>query len=173
MNCRHMLRALAGGALLLLAAASARAEGTFDIPAGAHFNAQKLEKIGEFFKNEVATGKIPGAIVLIEQHGKPVYHEFFGVRDPATKLPMTDDTIFRIFSMTKPITSVAAMILVDQGQLKLDDPVEKYIPSFAKAKVGVEKKADTGDKTLELVPLTRPVTIQDLMTQSSGITYGF
>ena len=173
MNCRHMLRALAGGALLLLAAASARAEGTFDIPAGAHFNAQKLEKIGEFFKNEVATGKIPGAIVLIEQHGKPVYHEFFGVRDPATKLPMTDDTIFRIFSMTKPITSVAAMILVDQGKLKLDDPVEKYIPSFAKAKVGVEKKADNGDKTLELVPLKRPVTIQDLMTQSSGITYGF
>ena len=173
MNCRQMLGALAGGALLLLAAAQARAEGTFDIPAGAHFNAQKLEKIGEFFKNEVATGKIPGAIVLIEQHGKPVYHEFFGVRDPATKLPMTDDTIFRIFSMTKPITSVAAMILVDQGKLKLDDPVEKYIPSFAKARVGVEKKADNGDKTLELVPLKRPVTIQDLMTQSSGITYGF
>ena len=173
MNCRQMLGALAGGALLLLAAAQARAEGTFDIPAGAHFNAQKLEKIGEFFKNEVATGKIPGAIVLIEQHGKPVYHEFFGVRDPATKLPMTDDTIFRIFSMTKPITSVAAMMLVDQGKLKLDDPVEKYIPSFAKAKVGVEKKADNGDKTLELMPLKRPVTIQDLMTQSSGITYGF
>ena len=173
MNCRHMLGALAGGALLLLAAASARAEGTFDIPAGAHFNAQKLEKIGEFFKNEVATGKIPGAIVLIEQRGKPVYHEFFGVRDPATKLPMTDDTIFRIFSMTKPITSVAAMMLVDQGQLKLDDPVEKYIPAFAKAKVGVEKKADNGDKTLELMPLKRLVTIQDLMTQSSGITYGF
>jgi CubicO group peptidase (beta-lactamase class C family) len=173
MSNRHMLRTLAGGALLLLAAASARAEGTFDIPAGAHFNPQKLEKIGEFFKNEVATGKIPGAIVLIEQHGKPVYHEFFGVRDPATKLPMTDDTIFRIFSMTKPITSVAAMILVDQGKLKLDDPIEKYIPSFAKAKVGVEKKADNGDKTLELVPLKRPVTIQDLMTQSSGITYGF
>jgi CubicO group peptidase (beta-lactamase class C family) len=173
MNCRHMLCALAGGALLVLAAAQARAEGTFDIPAGAHFNAQKLEKIGEFFKNEVATGKIPGAIILIEQHGKPVYHEFFGVRDPATKLPMTDDTIFRIFSMTKPITSVAAMMLVDQGKLKLDDSVEKYIPSFAKTKVGVEKKADNGEKALELVPLKRPVTIQDLMTQSSGITYGF
>ena len=65
---------------------------------------------------------------------------------PATKKPMTDDTIFRIFSMTKPITSVAAMMLIDQGKLKLDDPVEKYIPSFAKAKVGVEKKADNGDK---------------------------
>ncbi len=173
MNCRHMVRALAGSALLLLGAASARAEGTFDIPAGAHFNPQKLEKIGEFFKNEVATGKIPGAIVLIEQHGKPVYHEFFGVRDPATKLPMTDDTIFRIFSMTKPITSVAAMMLIDQGKLKLDDPVAKYIPSFGNARVGVEKKADNGEKSLELVPLKRPITIQDLMTQTSGITYGF
>ena len=173
MNCRHMVRALAGGALLLLGAASARAEGTFDIAAGAHFNPQKLEKIGEFFRNEVATGKIPGAIVLIEQHGKPVYHEFFGVRDGATKLPMTDDTIFRIFSMTKPITSVAAMMLIDEGKLKLDDPVAKYIPSFGNARVGVEKKTDNGEKSLELVPLKRPITIQDLMTQTSGITYGF
>src|SRR3954451_11026551 len=146
MNRHRVLRALAGSALLLLAAPLARAEGTFDIPAGAHFNRQKLEKIGEFFRNEVATGKIPGAILLIEQHGKPVYHQLFGVRDPATKLPMTDDTIFRIFSMTKPITSVAAMMLIDQNKLKLDDPVEKYIPSFAKAKVGVEKKADNGEK---------------------------
>ncbi len=160
-------------AALLVWRPSARAEGTFDIPAGAHFNPQKLAKIGEFFRNEVATGKIPGAILLIEQHGKPVYHESFGVRDPATKLPMTDDTIFRIFSMTKPITSVAAMMLIDQGKLKLDDPVAKYIPSFAKAKVGVEKKADNGEKALELVPLKRPITIQDLMTQTSGITYGF
>src|SRR6201996_57086 len=172
MNSRHMLSVLAAGALLLVAGA-VRAEGTFDIPAGAHFNQQKLVKIGEFFKNEVATGKIPGAIVLIEQHGKSVYHESFGVRDPATKAPMTDDTIFRIFSITKPITSVAAMMLVDQGKLKLDDPIGKYIPSFGKAKVGVEKKADNGEKTLDLVPLKRPITIQDLMTQSSGITYGF
>ncbi|HEY3793331.1 MAG TPA: serine hydrolase domain-containing protein [Bradyrhizobium sp.] len=173
MNCRHMLRALAGSVLLVAAAPLARAEGTFDIPAGSHFNPQKLEKIGEFFRNEVATGKIPGAILLIEQHGKPVYHEFFGVRDPATKLPMTDDTIFRIFSMTKPITSVAAMMLIDQNKLKLDDPVAKYIPSFAKAKVGVEKKAENGEKVLELVLPKRPITIQDLMTQTSGITYGF
>jgi CubicO group peptidase (beta-lactamase class C family) len=173
MNRRQVLRALAGSALLLLAASQSRAEGTFDIPAGAHFNPQKLANIGEFFKNEVATGKIPGAILLIEQHGKPVYHQFFGVRDPATKQPMTDDTIFRIFSMTKPITSVAAMMLIDQNKLKLDDPVEKYIPSFAKAKVGVEKQTVNDEKALELVPLQRPITIRDLMTQTSGITYGF
>src|SRR3979409_1100981 len=75
--------------------------------------------------------------------------------------------------MTKPITSVAAMMLIDEGKLKLDDPVAKYIPSFAKAKGGVERKAEKGEKVLELVPVNRPITILDLMTQTSGITYGF
>ena len=80
------VRSLVSGALLVGGNRHAAfAEGTFDIPAGAHFNPQKLERIGEFFRNEIATGKIPGAILLIQQHGKPVYHEFFGVRDVATK----------------------------------------------------------------------------------------
>jgi CubicO group peptidase (beta-lactamase class C family) len=174
MNSRHAARLLISGALLTIAAITpALAEGSFDIPAGAHFNQQKLRRIGEFFRGEIAGGKIPGAILLIQQHGKPVYREFFGVRDVATKLPMTDDTIFRLYSMSKPITSVAAMMLVDAGKLKLDDPLAKYIPSFGKAKVGVEKKNDSGDKVLELVPVNRPITIQDLMTHTSGIVYGF
>jgi CubicO group peptidase (beta-lactamase class C family) len=174
MKSRHLLRSLVCGVLLtIVAAPMLRAQGVFDIPAGAHFNPQKLERVSEYLRDQVAQGKIPGAILLIEQHGKPVYHEFFGVRDVATKQPMTDDTIFRLFSMTKPITSVVAMQLIEQGKLKLDDPVAKYIPSFANVKVGVEKKADDGTKTLELVPVKRPVTVLDLMTQTSGITYGF
>jgi CubicO group peptidase (beta-lactamase class C family) len=173
MNFHHVIRALVGGALLALAAPQASAEGSFDIPAGAHFNPQKLEKIGEFFRNEVTTGKISGAILLIQQHGKPVYHEFFGVRDTATRAPMTDDTIFRIFSLSKPVTSFVAMMLIDQHKLKLDDPVATYIPSFADAKVGVERKAENGETVLDLVPLNRKLTIQDLMTHTSGITYGF
>ena len=173
MNLHHMLRALAIGALMLAAAPSARAEGTFDIPRGAHFNQDKLEKVGEFFRNEVATGKIAGAIVLIQHHGKPVYHGSFGVQDVVTKAPITDKTIFRLFSMTKAITSVAAMTLIDDGKIKLDDPVAKYVPSFANVKVGVEKKADDGTRTLELVPPNRPPTVFDLMSQTSGITYGF
>jgi CubicO group peptidase (beta-lactamase class C family) len=167
------LRAPIGGALLVLAASQARAEGAFDIPAGAHFNPQKLEKIGEFFRNEVATGKIPGAVVLIQQHGKPVYHEFFGVRDTVSKAPMTDDTIFRLFSVSKAITSVAAMTLIEHHKIKIDDPVAIYIPSFATASVGVEKKTEKGEKVLDLVPLNRQLTIHDLMTHTSGITYGF
>ena len=174
MISRHGLRSLFCGALLTVAAASsAAAEGTFDIPPGAHFNPQRLEKIGEFFRNEVATGKIPGAILLIQQHGKPVYHESFGVQDVVSKAPITDKTIFRLFSMTKPITSIAAMTLIDVGKIKIDDPLAIYIPSFATAKVGVEKKADNGEKVLALEPLKRPLTILDLMTQTSGITYGF
>jgi CubicO group peptidase (beta-lactamase class C family) len=162
-----------GSCLAIAAASPVIAEGTFDLPPGAHFNAQKLAKIGEFFKNEVATGKIAGAILLIQQHGKPVYHESFGVQDVTTKAPITDRTIFRLYSMSKPITSVVAMQLIDAKKLKIDDPVAIYIPSFATAKVGVEKKADNGEKALELVPLKRRMTILDLMTQTSGITYGF
>ena len=173
MISRLLLRALACGALMLGAMPPARAEGTFDIPAGAHFNPDKLAKIGEFFKNEIATGKIPGAIVLIQQRGKPVYHEFFGVQDVVSKQPMTDQTIFRLFSMTKAITAVASMMLLEEGKIKLDDPVSKYIPSFANVKVGVEKKAEDGTKTLELVPPSRPMTVLDLMRHTSGVTYGF
>ncbi len=169
------LRLLAGAALFfgVTSIASAGAEGSFDRPVGAHFNPQKLQRIGEFFRSEIADGKIPGAIVLIQQHGRPVYFEKFGVRDVATGLPMTDDTIFTVYSMSKPVTSVAAMMLVDDGKLKLSDPLEKYIPAFASAKVGVELPVENGEKKLELVPLQRPITILDLMRHTSGITYGF
>jgi CubicO group peptidase (beta-lactamase class C family) len=174
MHASHLSRRLGLAALLTVATAPmAVAEGTFDIPVGAHFNPEKLAKVSEFFKNEVTTGKISGAIVLIQQHGKPVYHESFGVQDVVSKAPITDQTIFRLFSMTKAITSVVAMTLIEDGKMKLDDPVAKYIPSFANVKVGVEKKAEDGTSTLELVPPDRPPTVLDLMRQTSGITYGF
>ena len=169
----QVLRLLGCAALLVAAAPAARAEGTYEIPAGAHFNKDRLAKIGEFFRNEVATGKIPGAIVLIQQHGRPVYHEAFGVQDVLSKAPITDQTIFRLFSMTKAITSVAAVKMLDEGKFSLDDPIAKYIPSFANVKVGVEKEASDGSKALELVPPNRPPTVLDLMRQTSGITYGF
>ena len=168
------LRGVACGLLLSSALAlPVRAEGTYEIPPGAHFSPDKLAKIGEFFKNEVATGKIPGAIVLIQQHGKPVYHEFFGVQDVVSKAPMSDKTIFRLFSMTKAITAVVSMQLLEEGKIKLDDPISKYIPSFANVKVGWEKKAADGTQTLDLIAPDRPPTVRDLMTHTSGITYGF
>jgi CubicO group peptidase (beta-lactamase class C family) len=174
MIARHARLSIAGAALLAIAASSpVGAEGTFDPPPGAHFNPQKLDRVGDYLRDQIAQGKIPGAIVLIRQHGKTIYHEHFGVRDVATRLPMTDDTIFRLFSMTKPITSVVAMQLIEEGKFRLDDPVAKYIPSFADVKVGVERQAGDGSRSLELVPPNRPMTVLDLMRQTSGITYGF
>ena len=137
------------------------------------FSRAGLERVGDYVNSEIASGKIPGAIVLIQQHGKPVYFEKFGVRDVATRLPMTDDTIFRLYSMSKPITSVAAMMLVEDGKLALGDPVSKYIPAFADVKVGVEKLDPTGELALRLEPVDRPITIEDLLRHTSGLTYGF
>src|SRR5216684_2138224 len=142
-------------------------------PIAGSFSREGLDRVSDYIRNEIATGKIPGAILLIQQHGKPVYSENFGVRDVATKLPMSADTIFRLYSMSKPITSVAAMMLVEDGKLKRDDPVSKFIPAFAETKVGVEKRGDDGRPTLVQEPLRRPITIEDLLRHTSGLTYGF
>src|SRR4029077_14771509 len=133
---------------------------------------EKLQLMTEFFHNEVATGKLPGAVILIQQHGRPVYLKCFGVRDVATAAPMTPDTIFALHSM-KPITSLAAMMLIDAGELSLVDPVSKYIPSFADVKVGVDSVAADGAHSLQLVPPVRSITIIDLLRHTSGITYGY
>ena len=145
-------------------------EKTRDAPT---FSRAALDRIGDYVRNEISTGKIPGAVLLIQQHGKLVDLECFGVRDPATQQPMTADAIFQIYSMSKAITSTAAMMLVDDGKLSLDDPVSKYIHSFADAKVGVDLSDEAGKYPLKLEPLKRPITIRDLLRHTSGITYGF
>jgi CubicO group peptidase (beta-lactamase class C family) len=133
----------------------------------------KLDRITQFFDHEVATGKLPGAVILIQQHGRVIYQRCFGVRDVKTGVPMTPDTIFALHSMTKPITSLAAMMLIDEGRLWLSDPVSKYIPSFANVTVGVDTVTADGKHVLKRVPPNNPVTIRDLMRHTSGITYGY
>ena len=168
------LRNLVIVAALLAAVPSAFAEGPVTVkPAEAGFNEAGLARLDAYIKNEIATNKIPGAIMMIQRQGKTAYFNSAGVRDPSTKEPMTPDTIFRIYSMSKPITTVAAMMLVEEGKLQLDEPLSKYIPAFANVKVGVEKKGEDGAMGLELVPARRPITIQDLMRHTSGLTYGF
>jgi CubicO group peptidase (beta-lactamase class C family) len=88
-----------------------------------NFTPEGLAKVSDYIRNEIANGKFPGAILLLQQHGKPVYYENFGVRDVATELSMSADTIFRLYSMSKPITSVLAMMLVEEGKLAINDPV--------------------------------------------------
>ena len=103
-------------------------------------SAAGLERLTEFFQNEVTTGKLPGVIVLIQQHGRPVYLKCFGVRDVATKRPMTPDTIFALHSMTKPITSLAAMMLIEEGRLALSIRCPNTFQSLPKMEVGVDSK---------------------------------
>jgi CubicO group peptidase (beta-lactamase class C family) len=166
--------AIASALSVLVATAPATAESIGQSqPEQLGFSRTRLTALTEFFKAEVAAGKVPGAMLLVQRRGQPAYFEAFGVRDVATRAPMTPDTLFRIYSMTKPITSVTALMLVQDGKLSLDEPVSKYIPAFAASRVGVEKMGDDGKPVLELVPVRRPMTIQDLLRHTSGITYSF
>ncbi len=165
------LRRIALGVLALaIATGGVETSQAAEIPAP---SPDKLARITAFFDNEVAKGRLPGAVVLIQQHGHPVYLKCFGVRDVATNVPMTPDTIFALHSMTKPVTSVAAMMLIDAGKLSLGDPVSRYIPSFAHEKVGVETTAADGSRFLKLVPPNRPVTVMDLLRHTSEISYDY
>jgi CubicO group peptidase (beta-lactamase class C family) len=139
-------------------------------PEDVGFSRERLDRIVSTLNDDVANGVIPGATLLIMRNGKIAYYDSVGVLDPATRTPLPKDAIFRIYSMSKPITSVAAMILVEQGKLLLADPVQKYIPAFADVKVAVQN-ADA--EKIDLAPAARPITVQDLLRHTSGLVYGF
>ncbi|TCU76498.1 CubicO group peptidase (beta-lactamase class C family) [Bradyrhizobium sp. R2.2-H] len=126
----------------------------------------RLQAMSDAFKREIDKGTVPGVTVLVARRGQIGWFEALGKQSPAGAAPMARDSIFRIFSMTKPIVSVAIMALVEDGHLLLSDPVAKFIPEFASQQVGVVK-----DGKLELVPPTRPMTVQDLLRHTSGLTY--
>jgi len=137
-------------------------------------SSERLQRITDSLKADVDKKIIPGAVILVARQGKIAFFEAVGVRDPATRVPMTKDTIFRIYSMSKPITSVSAMMLWEDGRFNLSEPVSKYLPQMGDLKVGVEKPDPNGGQpTLELVPAKRDMTIQDLFRHTSGLTYGF
>jgi len=136
-------------------------------------SAKRLERLTAMLKADVEKGRIPGAVMLIERRGKLAYFETFGMRDKAKAAPMTKDAIFRIYSMTKPFTSVAAMMLAEEGKFRLNDPVAKLLPALAGLKVGIEKPGpEGGAPTVEQVAATRQPTVQDLLRHTSGFTYG-
>ena len=126
-----------------------------------------LKRLTAVMEREIAAGRAPGLSMLIARDGKVGFTKTLGNLGP-DGAAMSLDAIFRIYSMTKPIVSVAAMMLVEDGRMLITDPLSEYIPAFADTKVGVEN----GDR-LDLVPLKRPITIQDLMRHTSGLTYGF
>ena len=126
----------------------------------------RLQRMSDTFKREVDKGTLPGATVMVARKGQIGWFDAIGRQSPDTSAPMAKNTIFRIFSMTKPIVSVGIMMLLEEGHFLLSDPVAKFIPEFSGQKVGVEHHGK-----LELVPLQRPMTVQDLLRHTSGITY--
>jgi CubicO group peptidase (beta-lactamase class C family) len=121
---------------------------------------------------DVSAGIIPGAVLLVARDGKVLYRKAVGRQDPKTDKPMAVDSLFRIYSMTKPIVSVAALMLIEEGKIGLADPVSQYLPELKGLKVGVEKPGADGKPVLELVPSRRDMTVHDLMRHMSGLTYG-
>jgi CubicO group peptidase (beta-lactamase class C family) len=135
----------------------------------AGFDLDRLDRVGDLCHWYVDEGKLPGTSVLVARDGDVVYRDVYGMADIDRGRKLADDTIFRIYSMTKPIASVALMQLVEQGKVLLTNPVSRYIPSFANAKVHVSGGAD--DYATE--PANREVTIHDILTHMSGLSTGF
>jgi CubicO group peptidase (beta-lactamase class C family) len=152
-------------AALLLGPAVAWAQSLRPIvPEQAGFSPQRLGRLEAALRTEIDQKRLPGAVVLIARRGQVAYFETFGSLDPARGTPMPKDAIFRLYSMTKPFTSVAAMMLVEEGRLLLTDPVSKYLAQLAKREVAGEDGA--------LVAAKREITVHDLLRHTSGFTYG-
>ncbi len=132
-------------------------------PESVGMSAARLERLTPAFAKEIAAKQLPGVTIMVARKGRIVYAKAFGAQDPAKPAPMAVDSLFRIYSMTKPMASVAAMILVEDGLLQLSDPVSKHLPAFKDVKVA----GPNGE-----VPVTRPMTVQDLLRHTSGLTYG-
>lgn len=133
----------------------------------------RLARIRSALEAEVEGNRIPGAVIMVARRGKLAYSEAVGFRDRANNQPMQEDAVFRIYSMTKPMASVAAMILMEEGRLQLTDPVSRWLPAFANQQVSVPVvSAEYARITYRMEPARRQATIQDLLRHTSGLAYG-
>ena len=135
-------------------------------------SSRQLARIEEVTQQHITSGLLPGAVMLVARNGKIAWYKTMGTRDRDAADPMKSDAIFRFYSMTKPIVSIAAMMLVEEGRMQITDPVSMYLPEFKGMKVGVEKTSADGKSTLELVDTAREMTVQDLLRHTSGLIYG-
>src|SRR5579859_1500508 len=141
-------------------------------PESVGMSAQRLKNIAGAFQKEIDKGNLPGVVVMVARKGRLVYSDAIGLQDKATGKPMTKDAIFRIYSMTKPLVSVAAMMLVEDGKLELTDPVSKFLPAMKNMQVSVAKiDAEFARTTYTLVPADREITVQDLLRHTAGLAY--
>ena len=144
---------------------------TSGTPEQVGMSAERLGRIATMLKKEINDGKLPGAVVMIARKGKIIYSDAIGFRDKGANTPMTLNSIFRIYSMTKPICSVAALMLVEDGVIQLTDPIAKFLPAFKNMQVSVASTGPEGKATYTNVPATRPITVQDLLRHSAGLAY--
>ena len=135
-------------------------------------NSAALQRLDDVISRDVANARLPGAVMLVYRDGRVVHERAIGLRDAESKAPMAADAIFRIYSMTKPIVSVGLMMLVEEGRVKLSEPISTYMPEFKTMQLGVEKKDASGTLVLETIPSPRIPTVQDLLRHTAGITYG-
>jgi CubicO group peptidase (beta-lactamase class C family) len=142
-------------------------------PEAVGLSSERLKRIDAVLKADVEQGKIPGAVLLIARKGKIAYFKSFGMRNKEKGLPMEKDSMFRIYSMTKSITAVAVAMLLEEGKLVLTDPVSKYIPSFRDIKVAEITKDKAGNEVVTMVEPRNEMTIEDLLTHTSGLSYFF
>ena len=140
-------------------------------PAALGFSLDRLARLGRTLDYDINAGRIPGAVVLVARHSKVGYFEAFGMQNRQSGTPMRKDSIFRIYSMTKPIVSVAVMMLWEEGRFDIDDPIAKYLPELSGLKVAIVRK-DAQDKTsVRLETAKRQPTIQQLLTHTGGLSY--
>jgi len=160
--------------VFLFASLAACSSGLTVRPEKVGMSSERIRELHSLLQGLVDKKQIAGGVGLVIRRGRAAYFDAVGLQDVETKAPMAVDTIFRICSMTKPITSVGALMLVEQGKLALNDPVAKFIPEFRNAPVVVlEPPKKEGDpKAYRHMPIERPMTIQHLLTHTSGLTYG-
>ena len=147
---------------------SLAAEPKLTKPERVGMSSERLERIGIVMRKLIDEEKIPGTVTLVARKGKVVHFEANGLRDVERGLPMQTDTIFRLYSQTKPVTGAAVMILFEEGRFLLTDPISKYLPEFAEMRVYVGEK----DGVMLTEPAA-PITIQQLLIHTSGLTYDF
>jgi CubicO group peptidase (beta-lactamase class C family) len=173
---RWMLGAALLGALSLVAPAALADNSALLATAPAEqvgMSKQKLDRITTVFKQEIDQGKLPGVVVMVTRKGKLVYSNAIGFQDTGSGTPMKSDSLFRIYSMTKPFVAAGAMMLVEEGKIQLTDPVSKFLPAFKGQQVSVARPDGEFAKiTYTAVPADRENTIQDLFRHTAGLAYG-